>query len=214
MIYSYRRVSTDEQHLGPQAQLDAIQRWGASDMDFCDIGVSGSLKLCNRPEGGKMLASLSAGDVVVIAKLDRLFRSTADAAATMDDWCKRGIKLVSIAEGFDFTSPMGKFMSSVMAAFAELERDMIRARTKAALGALTRQGRKLGKAPYGYTRSGGQYLDHPSEQATLKLMLECRAAGMMPLAIAKKLDGMGIPARSGGLWDDAVISKILRANRA
>ena len=79
--------------------------------EFEDPGVSAGKPLASRPAGSKLLAAARKGKaVVVVAKLDRLFRSVADAASVIDDFDKRGIQLVAIAESFDMTSPYGRAM--------------------------------------------------------------------------------------------------------
>ena len=67
--------------------------------------------------------------VIVVAKIDRLFRSVADDAQSIVDFDKMGIELVAIAEGFDMTNPYGRAMAQMASVFAELERAMIRERT-------------------------------------------------------------------------------------
>jgi len=148
MIFSYRRCSLDDMHHGPAAQADRIEAWARNqnvlvERDFFDDGVSGSIPLAERPQGAVMLNALKkkAGErLVVVAKLDRLFRSVADAATTIDSWDKAGIKLVAIGENFDMGSPLGRAMAQLASVFAELERAMIRERTKAALASKKARG--------------------------------------------------------------------------
>ena len=74
--------------------------------EFEDPGISAGKPLASRPAGGKLLTAAKKGKaVVVVAKLDRLFRSVADAANVIDDFDKRGIQLVAIAESFDIKAP-------------------------------------------------------------------------------------------------------------
>lgn len=209
MLYSYRRVSTDDQQLGPQAQADAIKRWGVCDTDFLDAGVSGSIPLCERPVGSKMIAMLQPGDTVIVSKLDRLFRSTADAAVTLDDWCKRDIKLVSLHEGFDMTTSMGKFMSSVMAAFAELERAMIRERTSAALQAKMARGEHHGAIPFGWNRANGKLVEHMVEQVVIRKARELKAAGLINYRVANYLNEHGYISKRGGQWTEKKVRMAL-----
>jgi hypothetical protein len=89
--------------------------------------------LASRPAGSKLLAAAKKSKaVVVVAKLDRLFRSVADAASVIDEFDKKGIQLVAISESFDMTSPFGRAMAQMASVFAELERAMIRERTRSA----------------------------------------------------------------------------------
>ena len=140
--FGYIRVSTEEQAdsgLGLEAQRQRIRHY--CEMKglklgeiYEDPGLSGGKPLASRKAGGQLLVDVRrTKPVVVVARLDRLFRSVADAAQTIVDFDKRGIELVSLAEGFDMTSPWGRAMAQMAAVFAELERSMIRERTRAAM---------------------------------------------------------------------------------
>jgi DNA invertase Pin-like site-specific DNA recombinase len=89
--------------------------------------------------------------VVVVAKLDRLFRSVADAANVIAEFDKKGIELIAIAEGFDMTTPYGRAMAQMASVFAELERAMIRERTRSAMSVKRSRGERIS----GYARSAG-----------------------------------------------------------
>jgi DNA invertase Pin-like site-specific DNA recombinase len=108
--------------------------------------------LASRPAGRQLLAAAKRGQaVIVVAKLDRLFRSVADAATVIADFDKKGIELVAMAEGFDLTSFYGRAMAQMASVFAELERAMIRDRTRSALRVKRSRGERIsGHAPYGW----------------------------------------------------------------
>ena len=110
----YVRVSTDEQAergLGLEAQRQRIRAY--CEMKglhlttiFEDPGLSGGKPLGSRSAGGRLLAEARRiKPVVVVAKLDRLFRSVADAAQTICEFDRHGIELVAICEGFDLKAP-------------------------------------------------------------------------------------------------------------
>src|SRR5439155_376222 len=116
----YVRVSSEEQAesgLGLEAQRQRIA-------DFCrlkglelveifeDAAVSGGKPLHTRPAGARILAEARKSKAVVVGmKLDRFFRSAADAAITIADFHERGIELVAITEGLDMSSPYGRAMA-------------------------------------------------------------------------------------------------------
>jgi DNA invertase Pin-like site-specific DNA recombinase len=146
---SYIRVSSEEQAdsgLGLEAQRQRIAAYctmkGLHLAEvYEDPGVSGGKPLASRPAGSKLLAAAKKGKVLVIAaKLDRLFRSVADAATVIADFDKKGIQLVAIAEGFDTTNPYGRAMAQMASVFAELERAMIRERTRSAMNVKRSRG--------------------------------------------------------------------------
>src|SRR5262249_10825713 len=104
---SYIRVSSDEQAdsgLGLEAQPQrmpasfAIKGVHLAEV-FEDPGISGGKPLATRPAGSLLLAAVKKRKaIVIVAKLDRLFRSVADAATVIADFDKKGIQLVAIAE--------------------------------------------------------------------------------------------------------------------
>ena len=113
----YVRVSSDEQAdsgLGLQAQRQRITAFcemkGLRLADvYEDAGVSAGKPLASRPAGARLLNAARRGKiVVVVAKLDRLFRSVTDAANVIADFDRKGIELIAIAEGFDMTNPYGR----------------------------------------------------------------------------------------------------------
>ena len=217
MLYSYRRVSTDKQDLGPKAQEDAITKWALSSgiliesaTDFFDDGVSGSIPLAERPQGRLLCAKIKRGDTLVSAKLDRLFRSVADAAVTIDAWCKGDIKLVSLAEGLDLSNPFSRAMAQMASVFAELEREMIRARTKEALDAKRARGECVGTVPYGYDRVGNMMVNNDAEQARIEKIMSMRVqGGLEAREIADTLNLHGIKAKNGGLWHKTQVQRVI-----
>lgn len=136
----YARVSTTDQNV--QLQLDAMKAAGIEKV-FVDEGVSGML--ASRPQLDAALEYLREGDVLVVWKLDRLGRSTKHVLQVIDRLRERGVDFKSLTEGLDTTGPMGKAMLTVLAAFNQLERDVIVERTRAGLAAARSQGRLGGR---------------------------------------------------------------------
>jgi DNA invertase Pin-like site-specific DNA recombinase len=91
------------------------------------------------------LDALREGDVLTVWKLDRLGRNTQHVLAVVDDLMSRGIGFRSITEGLHTEGAMGKAMLTIMAAFAQLERDIMIERTRAGLAAAAANGRKGGR---------------------------------------------------------------------
>lgn len=139
---AYVRVSTDDQTT--EAQRHAIsQRFNVSEW-FSDEATSGATKALQR-EGFKALhAYARKGDTVVVAAIDRLGRDTIDVLETVEALKAKGVTVVSMREGFDLSSPVGKAMLTMLAAVAELERANIKARQMAGIERARAQGKKLG----------------------------------------------------------------------
>ncbi|WP_084721695.1 recombinase family protein [Rhodococcus marinonascens] len=141
-VVGYARVSTTEQN--PQLQLDALEASGAVRV-FIDHGVSGAKT--SRPQLDAALQYLREGDVLSVWKLDRLGRNTQHILALVDELHARGVGFRSVTEGLTTEGPMGRAMLTVMAAFAQLERDTLIERTRAGLAAAAANNRRGGRKP-------------------------------------------------------------------
>ena len=139
MVYGYARVSTADQNL--DRQLDALRKYGIDKL-FCEK-MSGTKK--NRPELDKMLAELSDGDTVVIESLSRLGRSTRNLTELMEQFNAKNIRLVSLKETIDTTSPTGRLLYTILASLAAFERDALVERTVEGLKAARARGRVGGR---------------------------------------------------------------------
>lgn len=116
MKIGYCRVSTDDQN--PDLQLAALKRAGCKRI-FTDKASSEHVK---RPQLAKCLASLQAGDPLIVWKLDRLGRSLRDLIALLDDLKAWDVAFRSLTESIDTTTPIGRAMWQMVGILAELER--------------------------------------------------------------------------------------------
>ena len=103
-----------------------------------------SAKTLRRPALSSLLEEIRAGDVLVVAKLDRLSRSLMDFAGLMERARAAQWSIIALDLGVDMTTPSGEMMANVMASFAQYERRLIGERTKVALAARKAQGVQLG----------------------------------------------------------------------
>ena len=123
-IVGYARVSTEGQNLS--GQLAALKATGTH--TIYREKVSGVR--ANRPQLAKLMAGLGAGDVVVVTKLDRLGRSTRELLDLIDRIGKVGASFRSLGDPlWDTGSSQGRLLSTMLAAIAEFERELIRERT-------------------------------------------------------------------------------------
>ncbi|MCX5044677.1 recombinase family protein [Aldersonia sp. NBC_00410] len=139
-VIGYARVSTIDQNM--KLQLHGLRDAGVERV-FRDQGVSGST--AKRPGLDACLDHLREGDVLTVWKLDRLGRNTQHVLAVVEQLTSRGIGFRSLTEGLHTEGPMGKAMLTIMAAFAQLERDTMIERTRAGLAAAAANGRKGGR---------------------------------------------------------------------
>lgn len=139
MIIGYARVSTLDQNLN--SQLDVLEKFGCERI----YKEKKSGKRDDRPELQRCLDSLRRGDKLVIYKLDRLGRSTFKLLELTAHFEQEGVDLVSIVDGIDTSTPVGRFFFRTMASIAELERDIIVERTQAGLKAARARGRIGGR---------------------------------------------------------------------
>lgn len=203
---AYLRVSTAEQHLGPEAQRASILAWAAREgvtvvAWHADQGVSGGSEIDDRPGLVAALGQLRAdrAGVFVIAKRDRLARDTY-VAATIERAVARSHAKVVCADGVgNGESPADAFMRSILDAAAAYERALIRARTKAALAVKKARGECTGAPPYGCRRVEGSKLltVDEREQETLTAIRDMRRAGLSFRAIRREATSRGLLSRTG-----------------
>jgi DNA invertase Pin-like site-specific DNA recombinase len=124
MKYGYGRVSTLNQDL--EAQLQALKKEGC-DKYYTDKFTGTKT---DRPQFNRLLEVLMEGDTLVVTKLDRFARTTADGINTVKSLFEKGIKVHVLNMGLIEDTPTGRLILSVMLAFAEFERDMIIERTQ------------------------------------------------------------------------------------
>jgi putative DNA-invertase from lambdoid prophage Rac len=163
--------------------------------------VSGSTPLADRPEGKRLLEAVEKGDVIITAKLDRAFRSAADALGTLEELKDQGVGLHMIDLGGDVTgNGISKLVFTILSAVAENERDRIRERIRDVKRHLASQGRyNGGKRPFGYEVVDGQLERKEDEQLAIALMRQLRAQNRHLREIARivKEDyGFDMPAMS------------------
>jgi DNA invertase Pin-like site-specific DNA recombinase len=220
--YAYLRVSTQDQAesgAGLAAQLDACRHFARSQdaeltAEFEDKGVSGAKGLESRPGLLDAIATLNKGDVLVVAKRDRLGRDPIKVAMIESAVARKGARIVSAAgEGTDGDDPASVLMRRMIDAFAEYERLLIGARTKAALGAKKARGERTGAVPYGYRlASDGVHLDPiAEEQKVIAEAHRLHKAGQSLRAIARELDRRGFVSRTGKTFLAEQVKRLLAA---
>lgn len=135
----YIRVSSFDQN--PDRQLEQIEVGKV----FTD---KASGKDTQRPELERLLAFVREGDTVVVHSMDRLARNLDDLRRIVQGLTQRGVRMEFVKEGLAFTgddSPMANLMLSVMGAFAEFERALIRERQREGIVLAKQRGAYRGR---------------------------------------------------------------------
>ncbi len=138
-IFGYARVSMIDQNL--DLQKDLLIKYGAQ--VIYEEKSSGKNK--SRPELTALLKATSAGDTVVVYKLDRISRSTKHLLELTEYFEKKEIKFVSLVDSIDTSTSTGRFFFHIMASITELEREILIERTQAGLSAARSRGRVGGR---------------------------------------------------------------------
>ena len=141
-LIGYARVSTD----GQSADAQVAELTAAGAKTVFQEKVSGAVS--DRAALKRAVASVQAGDVLLVTRLDRLARSTRDLLNILDDVAKRGAGFRSLRDAWaDTTTPHGRLMLTVLGGLAEFERELILARTGEGRQRARERGVRLGRKP-------------------------------------------------------------------
>jgi DNA invertase Pin-like site-specific DNA recombinase len=231
VILAYARTSTLKQ-AGPDKTTIAEQlakckaiaslRGQAGKYDFqtyTDAGVSGSTPLHERPGGKELLDAVKPGDIVIAAKMDRLFRSASDALSTIERFKKQKIGLIlcdmSVEPVAD--SPAATMFFSMLAAFAQFERERIRERIADGKRAKReRGGHTGGPVPFGYRKIGegpkAILVRNEAEEEHVRAARWFRdqARGRGPARIARLMADEGMLGRDGQPYTRLAVWRMLK----
>ncbi len=186
MKIGYIRVSTDQQ--SHQRQLDGLQ--SHCDEVHCET-VSAVKK--KRPVYQKVIKKLKRGDSIVVWDLDRAFRSTIDALTEVEKLRERGVEFQIVTLNVDTATPNGELIYTVMAAFAQFERQTLARRTREGMEAARAKGKHIGRpfklSEHEITQAGKRVL---SGRATITSMAYNLGCSRGTLAEGFKRMGMSI----------------------
>mgnify|MGYP003996636513 CR=1 FL=1 len=175
----YARVSTTCQSVDRQLEelTSVAQRndWKIVDT-YIDLGISGSKGRDQRPELNRMMndSIKKKFDVVMCWSIDRLGRSLQNCLEILNDLNAKNIDLYFDQQSIDTTTPTGKLMFSMIGAFAEFEREIIRERIMSGLEVARKKGRILGRKTNLTPSTERKIIDMKSSGATIrKIATEC-----------------------------------------
>lgn len=144
MKIGYVRVSTEEQNTARQEIM--LRELGVDEL-FVDRA---SGKNADRPELNRMMSFVRRGDTVIVESISRFARNTRDLLDLVEQLTAKQVEFVSRKEAIDTTTPTGKFMLTVFAAVAELEREYILQRQREGIAIAKQQGKYRGRPPKVY----------------------------------------------------------------
>ncbi len=217
----YRRLSKEK---GETAlSLTAQRRAGQEAADrlgleiaatFTDDGVSGGAAIEKRTGLLEALKEIRAGDVLIVARRDRLARDVLLAGWIEKEVRRRGARIVSAAGEANGDDPASELMRTIVDAFSQYERSLIRARTKAALDSKRADNERwCCHAPYGFRWTlDGQLAKDAKEQRTIRLVHDLREQGLSYRQIVAELKRRRRHNRVGGPFVLAQVQRILSAN--
>lgn len=219
----YGRVSTDlqsetsiDQQVRECRAYCAMQGWEVVKV-YRDDGFSGTN--VERPAYQQMMDEMDTWDVVIGAKMDRLHRNVRNAGEWADTLRKAGRDFAFLDIQIDTTTPVGMLIFRIMTAFAAMEADLIKARTKAGLKGKKNAGKHTGRPPYGYAskfarteekEDKGILEPETAEVPILREIFTLSRGGLTYAEIAEALNERGVPTRQEGkVWMGSTIRGIL-----
>jgi DNA invertase Pin-like site-specific DNA recombinase len=228
-LIGYVRVSTDaqaERGLGLAVQERSLRSWVSKHGHRLvgitrDEGVSGALAGGERPGRMEALSAVERrrADGLVVARLDRLARTLAVQEAALGHvWCCGGRVFATDAGEVlhdDPDDPMRTAMRQIVGVFGQLERGTIAARLRAARRLKEERGGYAGRGSprFGQRAESGELVADAAEEATIRRILDLAESGTSLRGICQVLHDAGLPAKRGGEWRPAPVSRVLTRHR-
>jgi site-specific DNA recombinase len=185
-----------------------------------DIDVSGAVDPFRREHLGPWLtdpAKIGRWDGLIVAKLDRLTRSLLDFQELLK-WCDAHSKvIISVSEGFDLSTPIGRMIANILVMFAQFERERMAERRKESKDKLDQGGKwnggtvHTGYRPEKSPDGGWNLVPDPITASIVRRMADDILAGKSAQSIARELHSQGVPTGQGGQWRSSSVIKILRS---
>jgi len=147
-VFAYLRVSTDEQELDSQklGVLDYAKKRDLQPLKFVSEKISGSVPASERTLGKELLPNLQQGDVLIVAEISRLGRSVVDILSTLKLLAEKGVSVHVVKGNMQLDESLNsKILTTVLGLTAEIERELIRQRTKEGQARAKAAGKHIGR---------------------------------------------------------------------
>lgn len=217
-VVVYARVSTEEQvteGFSIEGQVTAAQDYCEKHCHeligkYLDEGLSGKsmehrLRLLQLIEDSKS----NQFDIVVVWNISRLARKLSDSLSIVESLERNNVKLISINEGFEATTPQGKFTMQLMGSVAEFERNRIVQSVKMGMTQRAKEGYWNGGIMLGYTSKNKELFVIKSEAEVVRYIFALYLEGKGFKAIANKLNHEGYKSKQGGSFSINSVRTIL-----
>jgi DNA invertase Pin-like site-specific DNA recombinase len=149
--------------------------------------------------------------VLLVAKRDRLVRDVVKAAMIERLVERAGARVLTANDAGNGDGPEALLMRTLLDAFAQYERALIRARTRAAMKVKRERGERTGDLPFGYrlAEDGVHVEEDPEEQRAISIINRMKAEGLSQREIASRLNAECVPAR-GARWHKTTVARVLQ----
>jgi site-specific DNA recombinase len=217
------RVSTEDQAQGdsPEHHEERARGYAKSKgwevKEVYDLAGQTGKAVMQHPEAKRMMKDIERGHItgLVFSKLARLSRNRRELEDFSDFFNKHEADLISLSEAIDTSTAGGRMFFHLLGVFAQWEREEITERVNASVLTRAKLGKSInGTSPYGYVWKDRKLVLQPEEAAVRRkayeLFLECRRKGQ----VAKTLNAAGYRTRSGNIWRDTGILRILNESSA
>lgn len=216
LCYAYIRVSGDKQDVEKQEYevQDYATRNGLLITTTFKIEMSSRRSQKDR-NISELTCRMNNGDVLIVPELSRLGRSTVELVTLVDTLIKKGVALHFIKEGMRLNGALdmqGKIMVSLFSLLAELERDRVSQRTKAALKVVKARGVKLGNPNLTDTiRQSGRDKRTQEAKKFAATILPLVKSGLSFQQTANELNAAGVRTRRGKQWTAQAVKNLKKA---
>jgi DNA invertase Pin-like site-specific DNA recombinase len=220
-VDGYVRVSRragreGESFISPEVQRQRIEAWAKANevrvLEWWEeLDESGAKR--DRPLFQKALARCERGETggIVVAKLDRFARSAVDALEAIKRLNDAGARLVSVEDGFDGSTPMGRFAIGILTLIAELELERIKDNWDAAVTSAIERGVYISsRPPTGYRRGeDGRLVPQEPAASAVREAFRLRATGTSYTKIAAMFDERGVITPGSKNWSQSGVVTLL-----
>jgi site-specific DNA recombinase len=216
-LVGYIRVSSESQadNTSLADQRDRLEAYAkAFNYELIEVftEVGSGKNASDRPQFQAALEAIKNGaDGIISTKLDRIARNARDVLALVEDTLQPDNKhLILLDLNVDTSNPQGKMILTIMAAVAELERNVINDRTQGGRKAKAASGGyAYGSPAFGQTAIDGELVTDAKEAEIIELMRRHRKSGKSHNAISKYLNNQGITTKRGSKWTNVQVKRVL-----